>query len=73
MRTTVQITGGTAFPISENTSGGPWEGLTKRDWFAALAMQGIIANGGEWEVGPGVGLAYQVADAMLMEREKHAQ
>jgi hypothetical protein len=51
--------------------------MTLRDYFAAKAMQGLIASlagtpGRDWleadQWAPGV--AYQVADAMLAERSK---
>jgi hypothetical protein len=37
------------------------QGLTKRELFAALALQGILANG---EMSPGYGPLEQVADAV---------
>lgn len=48
----------------------PVAGLTMRDWFAGLAMQGMMAHG----VRPGVSAreaaaaAYHRADAMMAER-----
>ena len=60
-----------AFPIeiNENTD----NGMTLRDYFAAAALQGLIANKrhmgidcvtmSDW--------AYKVADAMLNERENY--
>ena len=45
-----------------------WEtGMTLRDYFAAKAMQGILFEGLEPE--ETAKHAYQMADAMLMERE----
>lgn len=66
-------TGGPAFPNEGfNGWGEPFQGMTLRDYFAAKAMQGMLAeNGGgaftnddvaEW--------AYHLADAMLKAREQ---
>lgn len=61
----------------ENTSAFPRsasvydpEGMSLRDWFAGLAMQGLIANRGTsyWKDTPA--LAYTMADALLAERQK---
>ena len=53
------------------------EGMTLRDYFAAKAMQGIISNpnygifDGTNEVHiPTIKQCYEIADAMLKEREK---
>jgi len=67
--------GGSAFPLplgSETVSGA--DGMTLLDYFAAKAMQGILANQGmidnvtpesaKWVARE----AYQVADAMLRAR-----
>ena len=48
-------------------------GMTLRDWFAGMAMQGEIANGGfymEGHMGKLAANAYAQADAMLAERAK---
>jgi hypothetical protein len=53
-----------AFPKSQ------WEatGMTLRDYFAAKAMQGLINE--QVEVIPTLAqIAYEIADAMLKERE----
>lgn len=44
-------------------------GMTLRDYFAAAALQGLIADGGgaSWEVDANA--AYKAADAMLKARE----
>lgn len=68
-------TGGTAFPLplgSETVEG--QEGMTLRDYFAANAMQGILANPGQldnlnadaikWVTND----SYRMADAMLRAR-----
>jgi len=59
-------TGGPAFP-----AGTAFQGMTLRDYFAAKAMQGLIAG---WPVGlpPADNVApaaYQYADAMLKARD----
>ena len=50
------------------------EGLTIRDWFAGQALVGIVAKFGDIEDGLRdsdiVKTAYEIADAMLKEREK---
>ena len=61
--------GGPAFPESGErgkASGG--EGMTLRDYFAAKAMQGMVANP-ENVSRAGASLAYRMADAMLAARE----
>jgi len=52
--------GGPAFPVS----------MTLRDYFAAKAMQGILAtHPPASELGTFVQYAYRIADAMLKARE----
>jgi len=54
----------------------PASGMTLRDWFAGMALQGIMASGEEWIVEAKEGgwkveyscLAYQLADAMMKEQ-----
>lgn len=54
-----------------NTGGTAHEGLTVRDYFAAEAMQGILANPEtEPNIEPVIKAAYQIADAMMKERAK---
>jgi hypothetical protein len=69
--TKVQHTGGTAYPITALTSGVPWDGLTKRDYFAAAALTGIISISSEGGLtrSETAMLAYEIADAMLKARE----
>ena len=55
-------TGGPAFP-----TGTAFQGMTLRDYFAAKAMQGLIANGAVSPV-DAAKAAYIVADAMLKAR-----
>ena len=61
---------GPAFPTSYN-----WpeaykhlNGMSLRDWFAGMAMQGMLADGIAHDGAPR--FAYRLADAMLAEREK---
>jgi len=66
-----QDNSGPAFPVLQDRDYISF-GITKRDYFAAVALQGLIAadvkfeqandNLAEW--------AYQLADRMLKEREK---
>ena len=64
-------TGGPAFPQFVLSNGGAYVegGMTLRDYFAAKAMQGMLADGrtGDEYVS---NLAYQYADAMLKAREQ---
>ena len=78
-------TGGPAFPMpmtmmtAEHIANEPEYGMTLRDYFAAKAMQGLLAANPETTnklivATKGSGsvseLAYVVADAMLKAREK---
>lgn len=71
--------GGPAFPFPS----GPeprvdmyhdrWEGMSLRDWFAGMALQGMLASwpeGVDLKEGTAAVLAYKFSDAMLAEREK---
>ena len=61
--------GGTAFPVVTDME--TWIGMSKRDYFAAKAMQGLVANGylnATWK--ERVKIAYEIADAMLKAREQ---
>ena len=66
--------GGPAFPFKcQGPTTGPetYYGMTLRDYFAAAALQGLIASGRdyiEWKTA--VRQAHELADAMLAEREK---
>jgi hypothetical protein len=66
----ISITGGPAFPVAEKNSTTPWvwDGLSKRDYFAAAALTGLLADGASIESVPR--WAYEIADEMLEEREK---
>lgn len=69
-------TGGQAFPASGHPGQQfiQQEGMTLRDYFAAKAMQGMLANPGMWDLinekhAQSVAIdAFQVADAMLKAR-----
>ena len=69
-----QNTGGPAFPqpdmLEEGSTSAPGAtGMTLRDYFAAKAMQGHMANPGAGGIYPASRLAYEMADAMLKARE----
>ena len=60
-------TGGPAFPQQDDASGS--EGMTLRDYFAAKAMQGLLAGTTTSDGLVIVKDAYAIADAMLKARE----
>jgi hypothetical protein len=74
-------TGGPAFPAPAGVSHITEQGMTLRDYFAAKALQGMLANAGpydpEWaEDSPGhkhawliANLCYAYADEMLKARD----
>lgn len=68
--------GGPAFPCCEhmNEVGDPihydCSGMSLRDWFAGMALDGIIASGDQSKAGLIASWCYQLADAVLAEREK---
>lgn len=80
---TTKNTGGPAFTSVNHPDIPVNNGMTLRDWFAGLAMQGLLANPGgpiqangmsgwNWcNCSPedAVNLAYSIADAMLKARE----
>ena len=71
----MKATGGPAFPAWEqDTYGAKFfnEGMTLRDWFAGMAMQGLLACPVQPQSGPDMYArdAYTLADAMLKERSK---
>ena len=62
--------GGPAFPrtgADGHTS--PQSGMTLRDYFAAAALQGLLAY--DADCSSAIGLAYHTADAMLDWRKKN--
>lgn len=63
-----------AFPVSPNQEYDhpDWYGLTKREYFAAMAMQGVVAGQPNAQINP-VNIAYwavRSADALIAELEK---
>ena len=65
-------TGGPAFPSNYlHTDGRTFheEGMELRDYFAAKAMQGMLADPNTPEIMDIAGAAYEVADAMLKARD----
>jgi len=70
--------GGPAFPVPPAICSGPnneWsyasDGLTIRDYFAAKALQGLLANQKVTFSYRGFAInSYLIADAMLVERSK---
>jgi hypothetical protein len=66
----IKDTGGSAFPSYEN--GKHHDGMTLRDYFAAKAMQAIFTDpyAEEFYEEKIAEAAYQIADAMLAERDK---
>lgn len=69
--------GGPAFPVLDHKIGYHADirqkeaGISVRDYFAAKAMQGGLANGDVKETAMSrAKLAYEIADAMLAQREK---
>ena len=78
---TTKTDGGPAFPLPVNDeqcrarfeSG--YGGMSLRDWFAAKAMQGLLAAqihgfNDSPANGPFASMAYEMADAMLKAREE---
>jgi len=53
---------------------GPFDGLTKREYFAAMAMQGMVTHTGTYGLGNDPGSmatrAVECADALLVELGK---
>jgi hypothetical protein len=73
-------TGGPAFPVPGLHENNDYDGMTLRDYFAAKAMQGLIAheerakqlgshNLGDFDVRVAI-CAYRYADAMLKARKQ---
>lgn len=48
---------------------GKTQGMTLRDWFAGMALQGLLAYPGEAMADSLPSLAYEYADAMLKARD----
>ena len=70
--------GGPAFPLNPDTNfshkGEIYKeasGMSMRDWFAGMAMQGLLSNSDGWQgMGGAEKRAYEIADDMLKERSK---
>lgn len=63
--------GGPAFPIPGLSHDADFNGLSIRDYFAAKAMQGlVIRNGRDLSLPKLAEFSYEMADAMLKERDK---
>lgn len=66
--------GGPAFPVPNLQNDEDFNGMSLRDYFAAKAMQGIVAACGDRDGGVAydettvAASAYEMADAMLMAR-----
>jgi hypothetical protein len=63
-----QMTGGPAFPVMVPEAKIVYTGLSVRDYFAAQAMQGLVALA--MPLPEIADTAYKMADAMLKERLK---
>lgn len=69
--------GGPAFPTNESNYSANWAcpGMTLRDYFAAKALQGLLADlpkmlyGANWKADV-AGTSYEIADAMMEARKK---
>ena len=55
---------------ASSTFDAPQEGLTKREYFAAIALQGMIANYGDHEKAIIVESSVEMADALIKELNK---
>ena len=62
-------TGGPAFPVGSGDMRDP-TGMTLRDWFAGMAMQGLVSSPRSIPRATIAEHAYLMADAMIAEREK---
>jgi hypothetical protein len=63
--------GGSAFPVvfEHEEATAECHGMSLRDYFAAAALQGLLAYDGDCSTA--IGLAYHTADAMLDWRKKN--
>ena len=65
--------GGPAFPKGFPDAGTTSKGMSLRDWFAGMALQGLLSSQQpDWTASDegSTFRAYKLADAMLAEREK---
>ena len=65
-----QPDGGPAFPTHPDSPASPagYLGMSLRDWFAGMVLQGMLA--GEMTSAKHAEQAYAFADAMLTQRER---
>lgn len=61
-----------AFPVE------PFEhyGLTKLEWFAGMALQGLLADGQRIDIDPDCDIAqraFNMAEAMIVEAERRSK
>ena len=63
----IQNDGGPAFPTPAGIQHN--DGMTLRDYFAASALQGMMADGGGTSWDDDAKAAYRAADAMIKARE----
>jgi hypothetical protein len=61
-------TGGPAFPCHPGIENPLYDGMTLRDYFAAKAMEGLVANNST-DAQEIAQAAYIIADAMLARRQ----
>ena len=65
-------TGGSAFPIQDAYLVSTKQGMTLRDYFAAKAMQGLLADStNDMYIDDLVKLAYKYSDLMLKARDEN--
>lgn len=64
--------GGPAFPFTKKAYSLDYPGMTVRDYFAAQALPGLVQRAalGEYNHAGIAELAYELADAMVVERSK---
>lgn len=59
-----------AFPLAETPYAERQDGMSLRDWFAGQAIIGLLTSGLGTPLDVVTSAAFEVADAMLAEREK---
>lgn len=63
-------TGSSAFPVAYTEGMDFYKGMTLRDYFAAAALQGLMAHSSREYEGPFAKWAYEYADEMLRVRKQ---
>ena len=63
--------GGPAYPCGPSGGCGPWDGMTLRDYFAAKAMQALVAT--DWPHEQAAKVAWDIAAEMLAARQEVGQ